>query len=653
MKRIAIMGVCLAAVLGLAAVAASSALAAQPEYFTCVKAKGGTYQKSCSSSKEGGEGGGYKREPVKTPSKFTDKSGLSVFTAFVPGTGIAGEVKCAKSTSKGAIISSTQAEDKIVYEKCESSSVTCTSTQAGEKPGDITTNALLTTLVGTSEARSGVGVLVEAKSGGNLAEFNCGASKFETKGSVTGEETENVEVASKHWGNVFEVNVSGEPTIATGGSKTTLLAAITEGSNTNTLPSGENTDAAITGAEIGATNGIPPEEGSVVGTVTSAGSPPTAVQGAIVAVCKVGGGICYEANSSGSSGSYEAVEVTPGSYLATVYPPVGAGMEQTSAEFKVVNGSATTVSFILTKPKPVPPGTKVSGKKGEEEVEGVKGPLINWMEEAPISTEACVGGTVTATITATNTTNGKVESRSVTLVEHPSGSGIYEGLLPAVYPLHGVATITIARSGCANSNEDGESEFTAYIDPSGKVVDGNNGDAPVVGATVELLSSPSLFGTYTLVPNGSAVMSPVNRVDPDTTDGEGMFGWDTAPGFYEVRAEKAGCGSTTSAAFYVPPPVTELELVLHCEAPLHVTTSSLPEATPGVHYEAQLAASGGDEPYKWKSKGALPKGLKLSAKGLLSGTPSATPGSYPIKVIVTDSSKPAKSAEATLTLVVN
>jgi hypothetical protein len=649
MKRIATVGLCLVAVLALAAVAASSAVAIQPEYFTCVKAKAGKYAKGCASFKEGGkgEGSGFARAAVKTPSKFTDKSGLGVLTAYVPGTGIVAEVKCAKTVSKGAIISSTQAEDTITLEKCESSASTCTSTQAGEKPGDITTSVLLTTLVATAEAKTGVGVTVEAKGGGDLAAFDCGATKFETTGAVTGEESENVEVASKHWGNVFEVNASGEPTIATAGSRSTLLTTI---SGTGTLPSGVNADEAITGSEIGTTNGIVPEEGSVMGTVTSDSS--TGVAGAIVYACEVGGGGCYAAETSGSSGSYEIEGVSPGKYLATVSPPTGVGTELYSEEFTVVNAKETIENFTLAKPKPLPPGTKVTGQKGEEEVEGVKSPLINWKEEAPISTEGCVGGTVTATITAVNSANGKVESRTVTLTENPSGSGKYEGKLPAVYPLHGVGTLTIKRSGCPNSNEDGESEATVYIDPSGKVVDGNNGDAPVAGATVELLSSPSLFGTYTLVPNGSVVMSPVNRVNPDTTDSQGMFGWDTVPGFYEVRAEKTGCGSATSAAFHVPPPVTELELVLHCEAPLQVETTSLPEATTGVHYEAQLMASGGSEPYKWKSKGALPKGLKLSTKGLLSGTPT-TSGSYSFTVIVTDSSKPAKSADAMLTLVVS
>jgi hypothetical protein len=87
--------------------------------------------------------------------------------------------------------------------------------------------------------------------------------------------------------------------------------------------------------------------------------------------------------------------------------------------------------------------------------------------------------------------------------------------------------------------------------------------------------------------------------------------------------------------------------------PLEVETTTLPGAKRGTSYTAELKASGGVPPYKWKKLGALPQGLKLSKTGVISGTPSAklTPGSYPIHVQVTDSKKKGKqSATATLTL---
>jgi hypothetical protein len=52
----------------------------------------------------------------------------------------------------------------------------------------------------------------------------------------------------------------------------------------------------------------------------------------------------------------------------------------------------------------------------------------------------------------------------------------------------------------------------------------------------------------------------------------------------------------------------------------HVTTTTLPNATPGVAYSTTLKATGGKTPYTWKKTAALPKGLKLSKGGKLSGT---------------------------------
>lgn len=87
----------------------------------------------------------------------------------------------------------------------------------------------------------------------------------------------------------------------------------------------------------------------------------------------------------------------------------------------------------------------------------------------------------------------------------------------------------------------------------------------------------------------------------------------------------------------------------------HVTTTTLPNATPGVAYSTTLKATGGKTPYTWKKTAALPKGLKLSKGGKLSGTVASTvrAGNYSIKVQVTDSTTPtAKTATATLTLTV-
>lgn len=388
------------------------------------------------------------------------------------------------------------------------------------------------------------------------------------------------------------------------------------------------------------------EGASVTGTVGDNASPSKAVAGALVSICSTAPGskTCYLANT-GSDGSYSVLGVAEGTYVATVSPPSGSPYNQaTSAPFSVT-GTAKEENFVLSGPTPPPNGTTVTGV-GQTVINGASVPVIYWTNESPISTKACPGGTVTATISAENTSLAPV-----TLTENPGGSGTFTGSLPAVYPLHGVGTVTITISNCPTPSQNETFEFTIYIDPSGTVVDGNHGNTPVAGATVTLLDSDSLTGTFAAVPNGSAVMSPANRTNPDTSHANGSFGWDTVPGYYEVEASKPGCESATTPAFQIPPPVNNLQVVLHCG--LHVETSTLPEATRGQAYSAHLLASGGTEPYKWKATSKLPKGLKLARTGILSGKPNmkVAAGSYPVNVQVTDKKK--ASATKSLTLKVN
>ncbi len=62
----------------------------------------------------------------------------------------------------------------------------------------------------------------------------------------------------------------------------------------------------------------------------------------------------------------------------------------------------------------------------------------------------------------------------------------------------------------------------------------------------------------------------------------------------------------------------------------------LPQGSIGHGYWAAPAVSGGKPPYSWTAAGTLPRGMSLSAKGELSGTP-AEEGSFPIAAYVKDS----------------
>ena len=73
------------------------------------------------------------------------------------------------------------------------------------------------------------------------------------------------------------------------------------------------------------------------------------------------------------------------------------------------------------------------------------------------------------------------------------------------------------------------------------------------------------------------------------------------------------------------------------QAPLNITSTSLPEGVVNQPYQAQLMGSGGAPPYSWTvSGGNLPPGLMLSSSGVVSGTPTST-GSFSFTVQITDS----------------
>jgi hypothetical protein len=55
---------------------------------------------------------------------------------------------------------------------------------------------------------------------------------------------------------------------------------------------------------------------------------------------------------------------------------------------------------------------------------------------------------------------------------------------------------------------------------------------------------------------------------------------------------------------------------------LRITTTGFPAAHLGQAFSKRLDAAGGIPPLKWKKRGKLPKGLKLSRDGVLSGVPT-------------------------------
>lgn len=254
MKRISLVGLCLAA---LFAFGAASAMAETPTYKTCIKASpknsGNFTNKECTAAAGTPGTGKYELAAYNAGKSvaFKTKSGKSVLYSYIPGVGIAGTVECAKDKGEGTITGPSTSESVVLFEKCTSSGFKCTST--GEtKAGNIKTNKLLGTLVNLEGGK--VGQVVEAAGGGASAEFDCeGHLHVTTVGSLVGEETGNVGTVSKSANLAFTVNKATgeqEPGEAEG-TPHTLYSEIESEAYTGPLPSGEETADAIKGEALG------------------------------------------------------------------------------------------------------------------------------------------------------------------------------------------------------------------------------------------------------------------------------------------------------------------------------------------------------------------------------------------------------------------
>jgi hypothetical protein len=335
--------------------------------------------------------------------------------------------------------------------------------------------------------------------------------------------------------------------------------------------------SSVTGRYIFAVrNGAAPTGGFVSGRVMGQNveglNEPLA--GAPVQICRqdVVPAVC-STTTTNANGDYSVAGLPAGTYNGVAGPPADRPdlFPDVNELFDLGNNQGLTdYNFKLLRPRPLPPDTTVQGISHTS----TGAPVINWSTNTQItkSNDNCAGGSGTWELIKEGVV---IASGNMNPTATP---GLFKGTIPPLRPQHGPAVLHI-EIFCPGAGVDKDIEADVYIDPSGNVLD-ENGD-PVEGATVTLLHSDSSAGPFEAVPDGSEIMSPSNRTNPDLTDAEGFFHWDVIAGFYKVRAEKAGCTSAETVVLTIPPPALNLELRLNCSGgPPPPTPTPIPTGPP-------------------------------------------------------------------------
>ncbi|MEA2479276.1 MAG: hypothetical protein QOJ07_1198, partial [Thermoleophilaceae bacterium] len=195
-----------------------------------------------------------------------------------------------------------------------------------------------------------------------------------------------------------------------------------------------------------------------------------------------------------------------------------------------------------------------------------------------------------------------------------------------------------------------------FAAPAGSVVflglDGDPlRDATPLNGRLELLDST---GTRILGVNDNGAISNTTA-SPGTLTGttptapaEGLAVRVPDSGTFFARVSGGATTPTAGSGDYL------LSIAVDCQpgaaSLMAISPATLPAATAGTAYSADLSASGGTAPYHFAvESGDLPLGVALSPTGTLSGTPT-TPGDYAFRVTATDARDLSVSRDYTLTV---
>lgn len=341
--------------------------------------------------------------------------------------------------------------------------------------------------------------------------------------------------------------------------------------------------------------------GSAFGQVTLGDGSP--VEDAGVQACLADSFRCFSTYSR-EDGSFDLPALPEGLYALSVSPPAGSSrLFPGSGTFEVAAGEATDAgTTVLRTPQPPPAEVAIDSLY---ETDGI--PVLSYSAATELSiTGQCEGAAGTYSVVGDS---GQLLAQGDLSETAP---GTYAATI-AGFPAGGSATVTLN----VDCEEPVEVSFAVYIDPSGTVTDqyGN----PLSGATVTLSRSDVSTGPFVTVPDGSDIMDPANRANPDTTGTDGSFGWDVTAGWYIVTAELDGCDSDSTEPLQVPPPRLGLELTLTCDGAALVPLDPPALSSQEPHEGAVISVTEGTWPegvsvtgYQWLRDGAAIPGAIAS-----------------------------------------
>jgi hypothetical protein len=225
------------------------------------------------------------------------------------------------------------------------------------------------------------------------------------------------------------------------------------------------------------------------------------------------------------------------------------------------------------------------------------------------------------------------------------GSGVVVDLdrgVPHVQPNDDLSPVGIACPTPTTCDVTSQSSGGGEVGPpeTGRIVNGK-----LVVASVRVIALPYVAGIACVTPYRCEAVgddAPAYRTQTEAISPTGAS--PTAP--------YIGHGAAGASTIACPTPTCviatgEADVVFWSPRlpGLRVTTTSLPGGTLKHHYRTRLQSAGGYPPAEWKvTAGKLPPGLRLSSRGLLTGTPTAT-GHFTLTVAATDTRDRAFTAK--------